>query len=216
MKKRAASLIVTGCILLSASLVLAVDNQMQSAHAAKSVEELTNAFISGSAANITSWDPNMPVQEPVLSDPTGGSDGDETRGASKKPIVIDGQEYIGLLSIPSLGLKLPVNNDISYPLMRATPCRYYGDEETGSLIIAAHNYNGNFGKIGTLEHGAAVDLTDANGKTSHYSVSEIETLPGNAVDEMIEPGNWDLTLFTCNYSGTERITVRCVKGAVAE
>jgi len=28
---------------------------------------------------------------------------------------------------------------------------------------------------------------------------------------MIAPGDWDLTLFTCTYSGMERITVRSIK-----
>ena len=39
---------------------------------------------------------------------------------------------------------------------------------------------------------------------------QVETLAPTAVDEMTG-GDWDLTLFTCTYSGQARVTVRCVK-----
>ena len=212
MRKRAAFLIGTGCILLSASVSLAVNNQLESAKAAKSAETLAEAYLSRSTvfeAPVTDTAANAAQTE--------APDVSETRSAAehspaKRPVVIDGQEFIGLLSIPCLGVNLPVNNDISYPLLRATPCRYYGSAETDSLIIAAHNYNSHFGGIGTLKPGDKVNFTDSSGITQAFSVSEVLSLTNDAVDEMLEPGDWDLTLFTCNYSGTERITVRCVKG----
>ena len=214
MKKRAAFLIGAGCLLLSASLTLVVNNQLESAGAEKSAAALSEAFLTRSVYYET------PVTERAGTLRESTPEMDETRSAVehasvKQPIVIDGQQYIGLLSIPSLGLNLPVNDDISYPLLKATPCRYYGSEETGSLIIAAHNYNGHFGRIGSLKPGDRVDFTGADGIAESYAVSEVQTLANNAVDEMIKPGDWDLTLFTCTYSGADRITVRCVKEAGA-
>lgn len=41
-------------------------------------------------------------------------------------------------------------------------------------------------------------------------VSLVEILDETAVEEMTA-GEWDLTLFTCNYDGRARITVRCIR-----
>jgi len=208
MKKRAKILIGAGCVLLSASLALAVNNQVETVQAAKSAQSVAQAFLS-----------NKSVLEARVIEVSANDDnslhetGAETPApAPAEPVVIDGQKYIGLLSIPTLGLNLPVNNDLTLAQLRKTPCRYYGEESADNLIIAAHNYNTHFGKIGALKPGDSVNLTDAGGVTQAYAVSEILTLPGNAADEMKRPGDWDLTLFTCNYAGTERVTVRCIKG----
>ena len=53
---------------------------------------------------------------------------------------IEGNDYIGVLEIPSLGLSLPVMSEWSYPRLKLAPCRYHGSAYTGSLTIAAHNY----------------------------------------------------------------------------
>ncbi|MDR2649157.1 MAG: sortase [Clostridiales bacterium] len=210
MKKRAAFLIGTGCVLIAVSASLAVNNQLESLKAEKSAELLTEAFISRTTVFETSVTEmtNEPVPEIIADNEIRGAD---EQASAKKPIIIDGQEFIGLLSIPSLGVSLPVNNDISYPLLKMTPCRYFGSVDSDSLIIAAHNYNSHFGKIGMLKPGDRVNFTNAGGLIETYAIAEVLTLPGDAVDEMIKPEGWALTLFTCTYSGTERITVRCVK-----
>jgi len=207
MKKRAAFLICTGVLLLAASVSLVVNNQLESAKAAKSAEELAQAFLSRSIV----YEAPLTEQMSGLAPGEGGSGVTLEQTPAKKFTIIDGQEYIGMLSIPSLSVNLPVNNDISYLLLKATPCRYYGSVDEGSLIIAAHNYDSHFGKIGSLKYGDKVNLSDANGFSDTYSVSEVQILPGSAIEGMLNPEGWDLTLFTCNYSGTERVTVRCVK-----
>jgi len=204
MKKRAVFLIGTGCLLLTAALSLIVNNQLESAKAARSAEILAEAYLSQTTG----------FEQPAIESASELVQLNVICGAgdarANQPLVIDGQEYIGLLSIPSLGVNLPVNNNISYPLLKATPCRYYGSAEADSLIIAAHNYSGHFGRIDTLKPGDRVCLSDAGGMTEKYAVSQILTLSGDAVDEMLDPDGWDLTLFTCTYSGTNRIAVRCV------
>ena len=59
-----------------------------------------------------------------------------------------------------------------------------------------------------LDSGDPIDFTDVTGTVYHYQVIQTEILPDTAVEEM-EQGNWDLTLFTCTLSGTQRVTVRC-------
>ena len=121
---------------------------------------------------------------------------------------VDGYEYIGYVSIPSLGLELPVMSDWSYPQLRIAPCRYYGSVGTEDLIIAAHNYSRHFGNIKTLAPGDAVYFTEMDGTVTAYEVAETDTLNPTAVEEMTD-GGWALTLFTCTYGGQSRVTVRC-------
>lgn len=122
-------------------------------------------------------------------------------------VSVDGRDYLGYLSIPALGLSLPVQTQWSYPALRVTPCRYAGVPGDG-LVIAAHNYARHFGYLSDLQAGDEVYFTDAAGTVWRYSVAEVETLAPTAVEEMTS-SDWDLTLFTCTYGGRSRVTVRC-------
>lgn len=123
-------------------------------------------------------------------------------------VEIDGCYYIGYISIPDLGLELPVMSDWSYPQLKISPCRYSGSAKTDDLVIAAHNYSRHFGNIGKLSVGDAVYFTDMEGEFSVYEVAEIDILSPADVEEMTDSG-YALTLFTCTYGGQSRVTVRC-------
>lgn len=123
----------------------------------------------------------------------------------------DGYSYIGYLSIPSLGLELPVMSEWSYPNLEHSPCRYSGSAEERNLVIAAHNYIRHFGPIKHLSVGDEVYFTSMEGVVYPYQVEEIDTLSPAAVEEMTA-GDYDLTLFTCTYGGKNRVTVRCSYG----
>lgn len=121
---------------------------------------------------------------------------------------IDGNQYIGTLSIPALGLLLPVMNDWSDDGLKLSPCRYSGSAYQGDLIVAAHNYPGHFGRLKELAAGDDIVLTDTGGNRFHYTVTEMAQMDGDAVEEM-KTGEWDLTLFTCTVDGKGRVAVRC-------
>ena len=121
---------------------------------------------------------------------------------------IGGEDYIGVLEIPSLGLMLPVMSEWSYPRLKIAPCRYTGSAYQGNLIIAAHNYRSHFGNLKELCEGDVVCFTDMDGNVFSYEVMFLEVLQPTDVDEM-ESGDWDLTLFTCTVGGKSRVTVRC-------
>lgn len=123
-------------------------------------------------------------------------------------VEIDGYGYIGYLSIPALGLELPVMSEWSYPALRIAPCRYTGSTRTNDLVIAAHNYARHFGQIKNLALGDSVTFTDMDGTVWRYEVAAVELLEPTAVEEMTA-GEYDLTLFTCTYGGASRVTVRC-------
>ncbi|MCH5249578.1 MAG: sortase [Lachnospiraceae bacterium] len=129
--------------------------------------------------------------------------------ARELPILeMDGHRYIGTVSIPVIDVELPVQEDWSLALLKISPCRYLGSPYNGDLIICAHNYATHFGRLKNLIPGDEVIFTDVKGNAFDYTVVELETLAGTAVEEM-ESGSWDLTLFTCTLGGQTRVTVRC-------
>ena len=120
---------------------------------------------------------------------------------------IDGRDYIGVLSIPSLELELPVISQWDYPALKVAPCRYSGSLYLDNLIICAHNYASHFGKLKELQPGDTVLFTDMDEHVVTFRMVERETL--NPMDaEGMEAGDWDLTLFTCTIGGQTRVTIR--------
>ena len=120
---------------------------------------------------------------------------------------IEGREYIGVLSIPTIDISLPVLSRLSKSGLKAAPCRYVGSAYLDSMVIAAHNYNAHFGKLKELQPGDTVLFTDMDEHVVTFQVVERETL--NPMDtEGMEAGDWDLTLFTCTIDGQTRVTIR--------
>lgn len=123
-------------------------------------------------------------------------------------ITIDGYRYIGTVVMPSIEVELPIMEEWDYTRMKLSPCRYSGSVYLNNFVICAHNYQSHFGRLDNLQENDEVIITDVNGNVFRFEVADIETLAGTAVEEM-KAGDWDLTLFTCTYSGTARVTVRC-------
>ena len=121
---------------------------------------------------------------------------------------VDGHRYIGTISIPMIDVTLPVQEEWNLVLLKTSPCRYMGSPYQGDLIICAHNYAAHFGRLKNLLPGDEVFFTDVEENEFHYTVADIKTLDGTAVEEM-KSGAWDLTLFTCTLGGQTRIAVRC-------
>ena len=128
--------------------------------------------------------------------------------AEMQTMEVGGQEYIGVLDIPALGLSLPILLNCDSSLLKLSPCRYTGSFLDDSLILAGHNYRSHFGSIGNLTGGDAVFFTDVTGEVYTYEVTDVETISGSDTEAMAS-GDWDLTFFTCTLSGTSRIAVRC-------
>lgn len=120
---------------------------------------------------------------------------------------INGQDYIGVLSIPSLELELPVISQWDYPSLKVAPCRYSGSLYQDNLIICAHNYASHFGKLKNLQLGDTVLFTDMDENVVTFQMVERETLAPTDVEGM-KSGDWDLTLFTCTVGGQTRVTIR--------
>ena len=119
---------------------------------------------------------------------------------------VNGHEYIGTLSIPSLGLKVPVQRNWSYENLSVSPCRYSGSAYADNLAIIAHTYH--FGKLSSLALDATVTFMDMENNVFRYVVREKNTISPNDANEIAHSG-YDLTLVTCTISGTKRVAVYC-------
>ena len=133
---------------------------------------------------------------------------DSAESGEEFVIPMDGYSYIGYLTFPTLGLELPVMDTWDMMRLKKAPCRYYGSAETQDLVIAAHNYRSSFGQCRNLQIGDEILFTDAAGIVHRYLVGDIEILEPTAVEQMIK-STWALSLYTCTYGGTQRLTIRC-------
>lgn len=190
MNHRGRTLIILGLLLIAAAIGLVVFNLWDDRRAAETSEAVLEELL------------------PDIID----KDTPESIYPDEMPsIEIDGQKYIGVISIPAIGIDLPVNGEWSYPALKNSPCRYFGSAYTDDLVLCAHNYNWHFGKLKTLSYGDTVLFTDVSGNVFTYEVSEIEVLRPTSVEEMLDAQEWDLTLFTCTIGGATRVTVRCTR-----
>ena len=121
---------------------------------------------------------------------------------------IDGVEYCGVLSIPTMGMQWPVVNELDLNRLKIAPCRYVGKAYDSDFVIAAHNYNTHFGAIKSLQEGDRVTFRDLSGNLFTYEVAVQEELQPTMIEEMTLSG-YDMTLFTCTVGGQARVTVRC-------
>ncbi|MBR3796444.1 MAG: sortase [Clostridia bacterium] len=122
----------------------------------------------------------------------------------------DGQDYIGILEIPAIDLKMPVISEWRYSSLKIAPCRYTGSAYTRDMVICGHNYATHFGYLNRLYTGATVVFTDIDGNRFQYVVEAKETLDAYDIEGMVDSG-WDLSLFTCTPGGKYRLTIRCTQ-----
>lgn len=190
---------VLGTVLVLAALSLFLLNQWEDHRAEMSVEQILPQVI-----------------ERIEADGDSSRDSEQTAAPEQyisddsvmEEAEIDGYYYIGYLSIPSLGLDLPVMSEWDYTRLKIAPCHYFGSIGTGDLVIAAHNYTRHFRNLRKITTGDKVYFTDMKGQVCCYEVVVVEKLAPADVEKMTE-GNYDLTLFTCTYGGESRVTVRC-------
>lgn len=148
------------------------------------------------------------VMERVAEAVAAGEATDPEDGYGMEAVEVDGVWYVGYLTVPSLGLELPVASAWSDEQLGETPCRYYGTARAGTLVVAGYNYDAHFGRLGSLAAGDAVYFTCADGTTYEYEVVEVASLGDTSTDE-VTSGGFDLTLFTRTQGGSMVLAVRC-------
>lgn len=186
------------CILSSVGFV--VYNRWEN----KNAEEIAKDLLEDVQSIMDEKQPEQPLPADTVNLP----DDPEKIPTEMATIKVDGYDCIGVLSVPVLDLELPVLTDWSYAKLKKAPCHYYGTYYEKDFVIAAHNYQSHFGKLSELQPKDLILFTDVSGTVYCYEVVLLETLPGNATEEMIASG-FDLSLYTCTPGGASRVTVRC-------
>lgn len=186
------------CILSSVGFV--VYNRWEN----KNAEEIAKDLLEDVQSIMDEKQPEQPLPADTVNLP----DDPEKIPTEMATVKVDGYDCIGVLSVPVLDLELPVLTDWSYAKLKKAPCHYYGTYYEKDFVIAAHNYQSHFGKLSELQPKDLILFTDVSGTVYCYEVALLETLPGNATEEMIASG-FDLSLYTCTPGGASRVTVRC-------
>lgn len=193
-------LMLTGIVLICAAFALLMYNRAEARRAEQTIQQVLPEIVHQVEESIQAnkKQPVLPTLslEPVSTEMT------ET--------TINGQNYIGYLTLPDLDLVLPVLSDWDYKKLQISPCRYVGSTKSDDLVLMAHNYPKHFGKLSDLRWGSKLSFTDMDGIVTNYEVVSKDILAPDAVEEMTS-GDFDLTLFTCTYGGKSRITVYCDK-----
>ena len=191
-RKRGGNILITlGLLLIAAALALVAFNILEEQRAGEA-----------SARALARMDEAGVAEESAAPHPSFSAD-------TPMPVAeVDGRLYVGKLSIPSLGMELPVLSEWSYAGLNAAPCRYAGSAYAGNLVICGHNYWTHFAQLENVAYGQEVVFTDTRGNAFSYQVASVEVLEPTAVEEMVE-SDYELSLFTCNFSGAARVVVRC-------
>lgn len=176
--------VIFGLVLICSALSLLFYNSYQEQKAYKETENVLSA-LEGETQNSTQAD-----------------------SSNETTVDVNGYDYIGVIEIPKIEIKLPVLSEWDYARLKIAPCRQFGSISTDDIVIAAHNYKKHFGSLSSLNIGDEIILTDTSKNTHEYSVARIEVLNPTDV-EKVQNSGYDLVLYTCTYGGKTRVTLFC-------
>ena len=119
---------------------------------------------------------------------------------------------IGILSMPTLGIQLPVIGECSDELLKISCCRISGivTDKPIRLVIAGHRISRHFGALETLELDDQIAFTTMDNVTYYYSLSEKAEIHKTGGAEVLAATGWDITLLTCKVDNTMRTMLRFV------
>ncbi|MGM9546902.1 MAG: sortase [Oscillospiraceae bacterium] len=213
-----------------AALLLFSRNRMEDYRAGKQAEETLRAVEAAMDARggtgETETTPAPDAAEPAAAtaenapgasaSPGAATAGTETGSSGlPAPLALDmptvrtgSYDYIGYLDFPGYGLTMPVAAEFSFPAMEISPCRHTGSVYNDNLVVAGHNYKTEFDVLFRLKAGDTVTFTDVDGNVFTYTVREFASVTPDDSDTVMNSG-YALTMYTCNWDTTERVTVFC-------
>lgn len=124
---------------------------------------------------------------------------------------------IGILTIGSINLHLPIAEGVEYATLRIAPGRVPQTAqvgETGNAVIAGHRnytFGSMFNRLGELELGDIVGFQARNGEEMLFTVFEIAVIEPHDQIAFIQPVNDSIiTLYTCTpiRTATHRLIIR--------
>ena len=194
--------VAAGMLLMLAASALLLYNRRESRNAFLSSQSALSAMQADAASTAP------PAENPYLDHVNPYDQVAAEIAAQMKEVEINGELYIGYLTIPILKLELPVISEWSYERLQIAPCRQFGSTKTDDLVIAAHNYDSHFGKLSQLRQGDLLTFSDMDSDVILYEVAAVDILEPTAV-KAVKNSDFDLVLYTCTYGGENRIVVFC-------
>ena len=203
------------CLMLGSALVLAavclyvydrLEDARAGAQAASAVSQLRQSQ-SIAVASEAERPADSAESLPTESLPTEDAES-EPGPVSETPKSSIEREYLGVLTIPALGLELPVQTEWSKANLKVSPCRQCGSAAGGDLVIAAHNYKSHFGRLSSLSEGDEVRFTSQDGAEAVYTVERTAQVSPEE-PEALREGGCPLVLYTCTPGGKARVVVYC-------
>lgn len=190
-RKRACALFLAGAILIGAALGIHIVQRNQDRMAAQTAQLLLQQLELSRVPVIGTQEQPEGVSDPLLP----------------QRQYMDYQ-LIGSLSIPSVGIHLPILDNWDEAMLKVAPCRYEGSLSEKNLILMGHNYRSHFTPLRKVKAGALVEFTNTDGKVFHFKVELTEILHRNEGEKLVS--EYPLTIFTCTPGGINRFVVRCV------
>lgn len=209
-KKLGLVLVLAGALLIGGALALYGANRVEDEKAGAAAVE-TAAVLQRQIEQAQTQHMQTEVQEQpedVSPEPSMDAPVEDAETEPTPVVMVGDYEYLGVLSLPSLGLELPVMADWDYDRLKLAPCRQFGSAEEDNLVIAGHNYIGHFANLGMMKAGDSVTFTTMDGAVNTYVVAKTDIISPEDTEKVSESG-YALTLYTCTYGRQNRVTVYC-------
>ena len=190
MRKSGKIILILGFLLIVISLGLVFYLQIQTKQTERANEEI------------------LQIMERLLVDRREG-ELDFEREPEMPVLELQSKDFVGLLEIPSQGLKLPVGNVWDKKDIISHPCRFHGSAYDGTIAIGGYDQSGQFDFFDHIQDGATVILTDMTGSSFSYVVERIERSDSAEIEEIMDDQS-DFTLFVRDAQLLEYIYLRCV------
>lgn len=165
-------------------------------------QDLEDAKITAELQNLLNT--NITIYEEVIPEETNGS---ITRlEVSSKDLLVSNVSYIGVVEIPSLGIKKPIvegvtKKDIASKVGWETHSSMPGNG--GNVVLAAHNASNFFGNIYQLTNGKEIIVTTKEGIFTYKVFDKFKVYKNEVwVYNKLDNYNETVTLITCNYPDT--------------
>lgn len=202
MNKRKAGtvLVVVGILLMGIAVGLTGYNTWLSDQAAEASRQALEAIKGTETAALSPAD-----AEPILesTEQVGPPEPEEL-----ELFELEGDDYIGWISIPAFELELPIMHQIQEDRLKKAPCLEKGSPITNDAVISGHNYKSHFLALHKVQPGETVYFNHLNGFRAEYAVKECAVVDPRDLEAVLESG-YALVLYTCTSDGENRWAVYC-------
>lgn len=189
-KRRYSVLMIAGCCLVLASVILFAGIQLAQYLGAQHSRQVLTKL------------------QQILPERTPGDAG--MHAGSDMPVLeVDGVDYAAVLEIPAFGVELPVTDGWDSKNLYCAPSRFLGSAYDQTLVIGGADSGGQFSFCDKIDNGVMVIVTDMTGAQFTYAVSRVDRAK-HADPQWLMSADYHLTLFCRDIYSMEYVAVRCM------